>query len=335
VKIAELGISFAMLIYRTSGIPLFLTRLPLIHRRRCVMAPVEEDVAQVKDYAAGRKDAEEPLSPHYFKLAIDLPDLDAIEENMRAGKYKDSATISFDVFGWDAVDVVRILRFDEDEDETERKLRDEDFERDFVRVVDAEHLDRLRIKSLGAPISILPFIDDWERFDSLSQVSDPLLRGSRQIDRKWNLTRQERESIEREERMLFELHRAEQRHRKLRRAVNSSLANGGAVTPRLREQILRLDKYTDFFTGAAAPHVEVDVHHIIPRWIIERLDLPRELLTAPYNLITVDSQLNRVKGAHLLKDDVELYLQRFADPTHRNHPILQYLAKVKELQLTD
>ena len=168
------------------------------------MAPVEEDIAQMKDYAAGRKDAEEPLSPHSFKLAIDLPDVDAIEENMRAGKYKDSATISFDVFGWDAVDVVRILRFDEDEDETERKLRDEDFERDFVRIVDAAHLDTPRIQSLGAPISILPFIDDWERFDTLSQVSDPLLRRSGvQIDRKWNLTRQERESIEREEQMLI------------------------------------------------------------------------------------------------------------------------------------
>jgi hypothetical protein len=300
------------------------------------MAPVEEDVARAKDYAAGRKNAEEPLSAHSFKLAIDLPDVDAIEENMRAGKYKDSATISFDVFGWDAVDVVRILRFDEDEDETERKLQDEDFERDFVRVVDAAHLDTSRIQSLGAPISILPFIDDWERFDALSQVSDPLLRRSRpQIDRKWNLTRRERESIEREEKMLFALHRAQQRHRKLRPASNWAHANGGEVTPRLREQILRLDKYTDFFTGAAAPRVEVDVHHIIPRWIVERLDLPRELLTAPYNLVTVDRQLNRVKGARLLKDDVEVYLERFADPAHRNHPILQYLAKVKELQLID
>jgi hypothetical protein len=290
----------------------------------------------MKDYAAGRRDAEEPLSPHFFKLAIDLPDLDAIEANMRAGKYKDSATISFDVFGWDAVDIVRILRFDEDEDETERKLRDEDFERDFVRVVDAEHLDRLRIKSLGAPISILPFIDDWERFDALLQVSDPLLRRpGRQIDRKWNLMRQERESIERQEQMLFELHRAKQRHRKLRPALNSPRSNGGAVTPRLREQILRLDKYTDFFTGAAAPHAEVDVHHIIPRWIVERLDLPCELFAAPYNLITADRQLNRVKGAHLFKDDVELYLERFADPAHRNHPILKYLIKVKELQLID
>lgn len=300
------------------------------------MAPVEEDVARLKDYAAGRKDAEEPLSPHSFKLAIDLPDLDAIEENMRAGKYKDSATVGFDVFGWDAVDIVRILRFDEDEDETERKLRDEDFGRDFIRLVEATELDTLRIQSLGLPISVLPFIDDWERFDAMSQVSDPMLRQSVwQIDRRWHLTRKERESIEQDERMLFELYRAENRHRKLQRTANSTRANGGAVAPSLREQILRLDKYTDFFTGVAAPHVTVDVHHIIPRWIVERLELPRELLTAPYNLITVDRQLNRVKGAHLRKEDVELYLQRFADPTHRNHPILQYLAKVKELQLID
>lgn len=325
-----------MLIYRSSGIPLFLTRLPLVHRRRCIIAPVEEDVAQLRDYAAGRKDAEEPLSPHAFKLAIDLPELDVIEENMRAGKYKNSTTLGFEAFGWDAVDIVRILRFDEDEDETQRNLRDEDFERDFVRLVDTPTLDPHRIQSLGGPISILPFIDDWERFDALSQASDPLLRRSgAQIDRKWYLTGRERDSIQREEQMLFELHRAKQRHGKLRRASNAVRANGGAVTPRLREQILRLDKYTDFFTGATATHVELDVHHVIPRWIIERLDLPRELLTAPYNLITVDNQLNRVKGAHLFREDVELYLRRFADPAHRNHPILQWVSKVKDLQLID
>jgi hypothetical protein len=61
------------------------------------MAPVEEDVAKLRDYAAGRKDAEEPLSPHSFKLAIDLPDLEEIEENIRAGKYKDSSTLGFDI----------------------------------------------------------------------------------------------------------------------------------------------------------------------------------------------------------------------------------------------
>jgi hypothetical protein len=297
------------------------------------MAPVEEDVARFRDYAAGRKDVEEPLSPHSFKVVIDLPDLDAIESNMQAGNYKHSATLGFEVFGWDAVDVARILRYNADEDEIDRKLRDEDLDRDFVEIVNSPKLDTSRIRSLGAAISILPFIDDWERFDSLSQVSDPLLRRSpAHVDRKWHLSRKEREWIQMEEQKLFELFRAEQRHRKLRPAKNSALASAGSMTPGLREQILRLDNYTCFFTGSAPPNVEVDVHHIISRRIVEILDLPRELLTAPYNLITVESQLNRVKGAHLFRLDVDRYFERFAARGHRNHPILQCLAKIKDLQ---
>jgi hypothetical protein len=146
------------------------------------------------------------------------------------------------------------------------------------------------------------------------------------------LSRKKREWIQTEEQKLFELHRAEQRHRRLRPAKNSTLVAVASVSPSLREQILRLDKYTCFFTGSAPPTVEVDVHHIISRRIIEILELPRELLAAPYNLITVESQLNRVKGAHLFRLDVERYFERFADRGHRNHPILQYLAKIKDLQ---
>lgn len=296
------------------------------------MAPVAEDIATLKEYAAGRRDVDEPLSPHAFKVAIDLPDLDEIEARMRAGEYKSSATLSFNAFGWDAVDVVRILRYDRDEDEITRKLRDEDFDRHFVELACSETLDVSRLRSLAAPTSVLPFIDDWERFDLLSEASDPLLRrSSARVDQKWHLRHRERESIEREERMLFELHRAEQRHRKLR-ATKKSIAATGSMTPGLRELVLRLDNYTCFFTGAAPPNIEVDVHHILSRRIIEILDLPRELLTASYNLITIDSQLNRVKGPRLFKADVARYFERFDDPEHRNHPILQYLSRIKELQ---
>lgn len=322
-----------MVIYRTSPIPAFLTRLPLIHRWRCSIAPVEEDLAILKDYAGGRRDVDEPLSSHAFRVAIDLPDLDDIEARMRAGKFKSSATLGYSAFGWDAVDVARILRYDRDDDEIARKLRDEDFDRDFVELTCCRELDGAQIRSLGVPTSILPFIDDWQRFDSLCQVSDPVLRkSSTRVDHTWHLRQRERESIERDERVLFELHRGERRHRKLRATRRSAVATAGLMTPGLREQILRYDKYTCFFTGAAPPNIEVDVHHILSRRIIEILELPRELLTAPYNLVTVEGQLNRVKGPHLFKADVERYFERFADRGHRNHPILLYLTRIKDLQ---
>lgn len=110
-------------------------------------------------------------------------------------------------------------------------------------------------------------------------------------------------------------------------------ANSDPVPPKLRAEIISLDGGKCFFTGQTAEQVELTVHHIITRKIIENLDLPRELFTAPYNLICVSASLNIAKSAKLSREDIAIYFERFSDPTHRNHPILRYLSLFQQSQI--
>lgn len=322
-----------MLVFRTdSSLPVFLTRLPFIRRWRPLIAPVEEDIASLREYASGQKDISEMQSPHSFMVAADLPDLNAVQRGIERGEYKSSATLRYDVFGWTAADVARILRYDEDEADTERKVRDEDFDRDFVPLLDRSDIEMPRLRDMSCPVSVLPFIDDWQRYDLLRQRADPMARTPHiAVDSASHLTRSERLHIETEEQMAFELLRAQGRHRRLTRGRGKGSGASDSLRAGEREEILRLDNYTCFFSGATSP-AEIDVHHIVSRKIIEILDLPRELLTARYNLIAVESQLNRAKGAKLFRQDVEVYFERFASASHRNHEILSHLTRIKSLQ---
>ena len=112
------------------------------------------------------------------------------------------------------------------------------------------------------------------------------------------------------------------------------VANNDSVRPKLQAEIISLDGRKCFFTGQTPEQVELSVHHIIPRKTIENLDLPRELFTAPYNLICVSASLNIAKSAKLSKEDITIYIEQFSDPKHRNHPILRYLRQFQRSQLS-
>lgn len=103
------------------------------------------------------------------------------------------------------------------------------------------------------------------------------------------------------------------------------------LPPKLHAEIISGGRC--FFTGQTAEQIELQVHHIIPRRIIELLDLPRDLFTARYNLICVSAPLNIAKSAKLSKEDIAIYFERFSDPSHRNHPILYYLDLFRQSQL--
>lgn len=100
----------------------------------------------------------------------------------------------------------------------------------------------------------------------------------------------------------------------------------------LRNKILQFHGYACIFDGRTRPEVDLHVHHVIPRKLIQRLSLPERLFLDRENLVCACSGCNIAKGDDVAPADVAEYLKQFRDPSHPNHPILKFVEKIKILQ---
>lgn len=115
-------------------------------------------------------------------------------------------------------------------------------------------------------------------------------------------------------------------------AKSSKTANDPQVTPTLRDAILRRDKYRCIFCGRDSSATALEVNHIIPRSLINKLHLDSALHSASENLCVTCFDCNRGKSDHLATEDIAYYRNAFSNPEHPNHTLRLYLVKISELQ---
>lgn len=105
------------------------------------------------------------------------------------------------------------------------------------------------------------------------------------------------------------------------------------ISSTLRTKILRRDNFKCVFCGkTSSDDVQIDVDHIIPRNLIDRLGLDNGLHTAEYNLCSACHICNIGKRDTLTLADIDLYFKAFKSPDHPNHQILSFLEPIKLLQ---
>ena len=102
-----------------------------------------------------------------------------------------------------------------------------------------------------------------------------------------------------------------------------------------RIRILKMDGHECVFwkvDNTCSNGEPFEAGHIIPRAMIRKLHLNQQLMNADYNLTAMCFRCNRRISDNLSKTDVEFYLDRFAAPSHRNHKIVPYLKRIKDIQ---
>lgn len=117
-----------------------------------------------------------------------------------------------------------------------------------------------------------------------------------------------------------------------KRPARPKASSDSQVSPRLRDSILRRDNYRCIFCGQNSTTTALEVNHIIPRSLINKLHLDLALHDSSTNLCVTCFNCNRGKSDNLATEDIEYYRGLFSDSTHPNHGILTYLAKIAELQ---
>ena len=104
------------------------------------------------------------------------------------------------------------------------------------------------------------------------------------------------------------------------------------VSPKLRDNILRKNNYRCMFCGKDSSDTKLEVNHIIPRSLINKLHLHSALHTEPGNLCVTCFSCNRGKSDNLATEDIEYYRNAFSNTEHQNHGLLPYLNKILEMQ---
>lgn len=114
---------------------------------------------------------------------------------------------------------------------------------------------------------------------------------------------------------------------------STKTASNPQVSPKLRNDILRKNNYRCVLCGNdASDNAKLEVDHIIPRNLIDKLHLDSALHTDSKNLCATCFRCNRGKSDNLATEDIEYYCNIFSDPEHPNHGLLPYLRKISELQ---
>ena len=154
---------------------------------------------------------------------------------------------------------------------------------------------------------------------------------------KYSLSQEEEKSILKEEKYLFQ-------EIDLQKIKNSyGFCGSGTSKPRIsistdvtqNKRILEWDKHKCIFQGTdrnCSGSENLEAGHIIPKAMVKRLHLDQKLIKADFNLTAMCFGCNRRISDFLSKKDVDFYLSSFADPAHRNHKILPYLKRIKDIQ---
>lgn len=293
-----------MNVFRTNPVPAIYTHLPFVrYRSSCILADLPDDLPllqQLQSVAAGHSCVSELESPHELFVQASFPD-DILNRTGETG----------DVINWQC-----------------RCWKLWDVESLFTDSQPAEAVDPASVgiepnllASLAHPTSCIPLLQKTAKY----------------FPKGYTLTADRKASIEAEEQPLIagleltamkQLKRTAQRDQRKRK----SSADDPPVSQSLRMKIMRRDKRRCVFCGKSPPEVEIEVDHIIPRSLINKLCLGPALHTSPENLCVMCFDDNRGKRDHLAKEDITSYIKAFSAPTHPNYPIVRRLEAIGQLQ---
>ncbi len=293
-----------MNIIRTSPIPAIYTHLPFVrYRGPCILADLPEDLPllqQLQGVAAGHACVSVLESPHELFVQASFPD-DILS---RSGETDD--VIEWQCCCWTLWDAESLITSSQP-----------------VEAVDPTSvgIDPFLLESLAHPTSCIPLLQKTvqhfpkgftltaDRKASIEAAEQPIIAGLELTAMK----------------QLKVIAKRGQRRR-------TATANDPPVSKTLRMDIMRRDKRCCVFCGKSPPEVEIEVDHIIPRSLINKLHLDQGLHTSPDNLCVMCFDDNRGKRDHLAKEDIASYIKAFSAPTHPNNPIVKHLEAIGELQ---
>lgn len=273
------------------------------YRGSCILADLPDDLSllqQLQSVAAGHSCVSVLESPHELFVQASFPD-DILD---RTGETGD--VIKWQCCCWKLWDVESLFTDSQPAEAV-----------DPASVGIQPHL----LASLAHPTSCIPLLQ----------------KAAKYFPKGYTLTADRNTSIAAEEQPLIaglELTAMKQLKKTAKRDQRKRKSNADAppVSRTLRMEIMRRDKRRCVFCGKSPPEVEIEVDHIIPRSLINKLHLDQALHTAPENLCVMCFDDNRGKRDHLAKEDIATYIKAFSATTHPNYPIVRHLEAIGDLQ---
>jgi len=299
-------------VYRTTTIPAIYTELDFVCRTNIFeiddCADWLKRLRQIQDLVKGNAciSSVDEYSYTFFIKAI-FPD-DILNRNGTSNE-----EISWHYYYWKSYDALKII--------------DSSIEKpaEALSLADAG-IDSDRLDELASAESCIPYFQDTE---------DYFAEGYNENRR---LTRESTGKIKEFEKPLIARIKLGERKKRLKPVTKSRVAKQASSTRRIsmspsdRHKILQRDEYRCIFCGQDSSTTSLEVHHIIPCSLIDKLQLNSELNTELFNLCATCFDCNRGRGDHLAAEDISFYQEKFSDPRHPNHNVLQYLMRISELQ---
>jgi len=299
-------------VYRQSPVPVIYTQLEFVRApSTCLLADCADDLTLLnllQRVAAGHACVSELESPHTLILKAEFPD-DILDRSGTTGE-----VIEWRVFQWKLWDAESLVTHSQPAE--------------AVHPTNAGITPEF-LNSLAHPKSCLPLLRTTQKvFDSgkrkgyqLSSETTAKIEGI------------EKPLIATTKRTLATIKLTEMKKLKPAAKTSASKAAGDSqVSLKLRDLILRKGKYLCVFCGQGSPTIVLEVNHIVPRSLINKLHLDSGLHNAPANLCVTCFHCNRGKSDNLATEDIEFYRNAFSSPDHPNHSILAHLEKIAELQ---
>ena len=290
-----------MEVYRKNPIPVIYTELGFVRAAPpSILADCPEDLPRLQllqSVAGGQSCVSELERPYWLIVKAELPD-DIFVRNGNSWE-----VIEWRVYFWKLWDA--------------ESLVNDSQPAEAIRLADAG-VNAQFLNSLAHPTSCLPMLRETQKVfgegyklrpktvAALERIETPLIAGL-----KLNTMKQ------------------------LKPAANSRLHNvtgDPQISPKLRDTILRRGNYRCLFCGQDSSIIALEVNHIIPRNLINKLHLASALHTAPENLCVTCRDCNRGKCDNLTSEDIEYYRNAFSNQGHPNHDLLPHLTKLSELQ---
>ena len=291
-----------MIIYRKDPIPAIYSAIPFLRRTFAAFVDCQEDYAHIemlKDIVQGNASLSAIEDIAYLLFAVDFPD------DILTLKGQSNELYQYPLYFWKLYDVTYYVKHTEPAE--------------AISYCKAG-LDNSKSSQLASVQSCVTLLRELEK--SVGVAKGTYLSAS-----------EERLIVEEEERLSAKKTLQQLKNPGQPKTPSSRRKSGNRATSvKIRNAILQRDHYQCIFCGATSNHDTLEVNHIIPRSLIEKLELNPQLYTAEYNLVTTCFPCNRGKSDTLSCEDTNFYMQKFAQADHPNHKLMEYLQLVKALQ---
>ncbi|MCX7425441.1 MAG: HNH endonuclease signature motif containing protein [Planctomycetia bacterium] len=295
-----------MIAYRRHTFPVIYSELTFVRKwHNLLLADCPEDLDtlnQLKKVASGHQCVSALEWPEIIFVKCEIPD-DIFE---RVGTTGDA--LRWRGYGWKTYDVGKLFIADMEPAEA-TPLHDAG--------IDAAFLKRLSCRT-----SCIPLLRKTEALLTCGKKKG------------YTLTKEMEFEIERLENRLFAALDLEVLKGGYRNTAPQSRRSKSSrsISVGVRDRILRRDGYRCLFCGRNRDDTTLEVNHIIPKSLIAKLHLKRELFTADENLCVTCFDCNRGKSDNLAQEDVSFYIHAFSSPCHPNHGVVEYLRAIREVQ---